>query len=742
MEDGIDALDEARHQHHLRHRGELNRRLARLFWCVIIAIIVTRVAQRVIAWWSRRSRYRKYHPPRSYGTSGPDFCDRIAAFFEALFLLSFRPPRFGSINVPSPSLGQVSLVTFYTITIILLIVSVNAPKFSSHFVDDIAFRAAWISLTQVPLLYFLATKRGPLNLLAAISYERINWFHRWAGRILLLSATVHMAIMMYSISLYEVIKSMDHGMAIVRYGMGAYGTILWIVLTSILPLRRWSYRLFHTNHVASTAVFLWVLYKHVPTYARNLVKLALCIILFDKCLSWIIFLRTNIRIRRLRTKSRLLVLGFPVELTVPEPAHITLPYGVDVTESTTILKLHSLPISWMPGQHLRLYLPKLGLCEIHPFTPATCCSSSTSSTSPDIKVADVERAQQNQTSSPFQSNDMTLLIRSQAGITRRLSRFYSRWLSSPCPNSTQSHQGLAALIDGPYGVTPSWADYENLILIATSTGVSFTLSIMDYLSRISALAHERLHTRKITFVWITRHLEPRFDATVTKMLTAHTVQLRAASINVSVEVYVTCTESNACEKGGSPGLQTQPARRNYKLPNWPLTIYTGASLDSPIETGNSYETFRSSSIDSESSTLIDEDPLILPELSSAHTPPPLPPRNPRRLLSSFSFAEGTSSTLAFSECGVDTCKCNLIRPKSVPSSSSSHLPHRTYGSRPNISLIVSSAAPRFGTSRTMVAICANQSIMSQTRNLVAQMNFDYAFRRREAGISIFTEGFT
>ena len=54
---------------------------------------------------------------------------------------------------------------------------------------------------------------------------------------------------------------------------------------------------------------------------------------------------------------------------------------------------------------------------------------------------------------------------------------HADWLSLPCPNASRPSSSLTAFIDGPYGNAPAWEEYENLVLVATSSGVSFMLSI-------------------------------------------------------------------------------------------------------------------------------------------------------------------------------------------------------------------------------------------------------------------------
>jgi hypothetical protein len=289
---------------------------------------------------------------------------------DALALLPC--PTLCGFLAPSLSLGQVLCIAGYGWAVLLLIVFVDAPALSSHFVDDVGFRAAWITLVQVPLVFFLATKRGPLNLLAGVSYERVNWVHRWAGRGLVLSATVHMSIMMSSIPVSKIGTSTDKTMTVVRYGIGSYGAILWVAISSVLPLRRWSYRTFRINHCISTLIFAWVLFKHIPRYARLPVYMAVGFLACDWLCTVCSLCKNNISLHRQEGFAKFrhnrdrqsFSFGHAVKMSTVRTGRGSLDFVPDSNEhslaSTIMIRVCDVPLSWRPGQHVRLYFAQLG----------------------------------------------------------------------------------------------------------------------------------------------------------------------------------------------------------------------------------------------------------------------------------------------------------------------------------------------------------------------------------------------
>lgn len=671
------------------------------------------------------------------------------AFSKSIILLSLPRP----FNILSVSVGRLLANTLYASIIAALLVSVDAPQFSAHFADDVAFRAAWITVTQVPLVYILSAKKGPLNLFAGLSYERINWMHRWVGRVMFLCATTHMSIMMSSISISELMRSPEKAMSVVRYGAGAYATLSWIAISSILPLRTWSYRSFCINHFLSSLTFLWAIANHVPKYARLPIYTSVGIIAIDQCLRGYGFLWNNISIRPLKRKfskfrkrpsRQVLAMGHPVKMMTPFITNRT----ALTSESTTVVRICDVPFSWRPGQHVRVYLPKLGAFEMHPFTPATC-SDVSSSPFPPSKNNDVEHNGLLSSHLSLPGNDMVLMIKAHHGLTRRLADYHSEWLSQPCPNSSRPSPSLTAFLDGPYGNPPTWEDYESIVLVATSTGVSFILSILDYLEQLCFEGQARLRTQQIRFIWINRHVEPQFEAIVTDLLLRHTTILRESDIRVEAEYHFTCTESNLHDTGlgaqdYDPFAHLRRPRRNYFAGRPPLRIRNPNAMDDDdedesagkvIEPRISEAGSRSSCETYTSSTLIDDDEDAVSDIEN--TLEDLETSCWDRMPSLRLPAVGRRIP------EIQDCQCELTRRQEwkCKLKNKGDFVERAYGSRPDVPAIVAATVPRNNPTSTMITVCSNQGVARQMRGAVAALNKEYARGIRDYQVELYIEGY-
>ncbi|CAO2648743.1 Nn.00g096920.m01.CDS01 [Neocucurbitaria sp. VM-36] len=761
-------VDDIRYQHHLKHRGRTNKQIFWITWSTIAVITSIRVTRKVFKWWVRRCR-RRHRYPKPVASSLIGILRRGLAFMRAISIVPL--PAKGRLAMPTWTLGCLLFKVFYMTIAVSILTGVDASILTPHFLDDVAFRAAWLTLTQIPLVYFLSSKRGLLNIIAGFSYERINHIHRWAGRIMFLSATIHMAIMNSSISMRDILHSHDKSMSVVRYGFGAYSLLAWIAVTSVLPLRAWSYRAFYINHWISTLAFLVIIFVHVPSHARTPTCLATVFVALDKLLVSLLFFRNNFSIRSLKHKFAkfrrgpgrdLLVAGYPVEMTAPSLVTLGLPR--QTKDSTTIIRICNLPFTWKPGQHVRLYIPALGALEMHPFTPANC-----SVMPPPPLPPRMNRGRENfgliNTALQAQISEMMLMIRAHSGFTRRLGEYYAEWLTRPCPNASELPSTLTAYIDGPYGSPPAWELYENLVLIGTSSGVSFILAIVDHLEQLCFTGNGELKTKTVTFMWITRHVDPQLEEMVQGLLLRYSTILRESNITVEADFYTTCLDSDI----GPRMIQHDPfshlrrqrgvnliCRPALKIRN-PSEIYEEWSREAQMETLNSEEVelFMSGECDSarnsfesdgisEISTLVegrmenesDADPFsdayATGARDAAYRPllTPLPPS-----------LQGTAR-VPHQSLEVQSCHCAVIQHQRQKLGSFRRYDTitRNFSTRPNISQKLSDVISQTSTGATMVAVCSNENIVRAAQSTVARMNLDCALGRRKGRVEIFVEG--
>ena len=401
-----------------------------------------------------------------------------------------------------PPLGHSLLLLSYWVLIIAILTTKSVIS-DAYYYERIGFRAAWVSVTQVPLVYFLASKNNIIGLLIGSSYERLNWLHRWVSRTLWVTVTIHGSSFLTEWIRADFVKLELAMMPMVKYGIATWFLLTWMLISSLFPIRRLAYELFILQHLASAGVLLWLLYVHVPKYAAYNVYLSIGITTLDWLTRICWSLWRNVSRRRAgasRTPGR--KLGYRVEVRA-------LPG--DITQLT----LQSVPFRWRPGQHIRLSIPRLGLLESHPYTISNAHSQSPSNP----------------------TTEAHLVVRAHSGFSRRV---YKHALKQ------QGSFSMRALVSGPYGDPPTWNTFETLVLAAASTGASFTLPIVE------SVLENPCCVRRIDFLLLLRHNEHK---------TPYLERLRKACArsqlaNVSLRVHLAFTGSHLqlqdFDKPGSP----------------------------------------------------------------------------------------------------------------------------------------------------------------------------------------------
>ena len=310
----------------------------------------------------------------------------------------------------------------------------------AYYWERIGFRAAWISVTQVPLVYFLAMKVNIIGFLSGTSFDRLNWLHRWVSRTLLITITIHGGFFIREWMRADFMQLELSMMPMVKYGLGAWAVLIWTLFSSLLPIRRIAYELFVLQHIAAAAVFLGLLWAHVPSYASYNIWLSIALLVFDRTarVAWLFY--QNIGKSRESTKH------FPIRIGYD--AHLR-----SVSENLTVITLRDVSFTWKAGQFSYLWFPTIGLLESHPFTVSNLST----------KVSGV-------------NSTAEFVVRAHSGFTRRLHRHALR--------ATHNGPGVSKVIAmGPFGYYPTWNTFETHILISASTGTSFTLPILETLIR-------------------------------------------------------------------------------------------------------------------------------------------------------------------------------------------------------------------------------------------------------------------
>lgn len=383
-----------------------------------------------------------------------------------------------------PSLGQsLAIITYWAI--ITLFLTTGSILHDAYYWERVGFRAAWVSVTQVPLIYLLAGKVNVLGILLGSSYVDLNWIHRWVSRTLLVTATVHGGFFISEWVRADFFQAELDMMPMVKWGMAAWGILAWTAISSLFPLRRLCYEFFVIQHLASAGVFLWLLYKHVPSYAAYNVWMAVAFAVSGRVLRTCIFLFRNIsrngigHIAELQEKP-----GDITQLTIPD-----------------------IKFTWRPGQHVVLWCPSLGPLGSHPFT-----------------IANIPQKE-----SSGEPDQVQLILRARSGFTRKLYRKAASTQHARPPT-------MRAFVNGPFGNLPAWNAFETVVLVSASTGASFTLPILE------SILNDPCCVSRIDCLFLVRQ-RAHIDAYLPRIMAAAS-HPRAAELELQIVIAVTGEKDN------------------------------------------------------------------------------------------------------------------------------------------------------------------------------------------------------
>ncbi|TVY78472.1 Ferric/cupric reductase transmembrane component [Lachnellula suecica] len=395
-----------------------------------------------------------------------------------------------------PPVGTILLLVVYFAWVILLEFVDNDVEGAQHF-TSLGVRAAWLAVAQVPLLILLAGKNNIIVLVSGVSYERLNVLHRWVSRVLLFLVTLHVIFLHLSWNAYDLGPLEYATDSCIPTGWAVYAILIWMNISTIAPIRNFSYEFFVVQHIITFFGFIIAVMMHLPStalYSRVYIYIPIAFYLLDRIIRSSRYAWNNIR---------------------PGRATLTALEG-----GVTRVRVQSKTIkNWKAGSHVFLSVPKFGIGQSH---PATIASTPTS-----------------------HGGDLVFVLKSHKGFTSRLLKSASNSSTSLLPtketSATSSVQiSHLSLIDGPYGSSHSdFAAFDSVLLISGSTGTTFTLPILLDLSQRAQKT--KLPLKRITFLWIVKNTS--WTSWTSSELATAAEALRAAGIELDIRIHVTCDEN-------------------------------------------------------------------------------------------------------------------------------------------------------------------------------------------------------
>lgn len=305
-----------------------------------------------------------------------------------------------------------------------------------------------VAVSQLPLQYMLAMKypNSPITLATGLTHERLNAYHRLAGRIIhaLIASHAVLYLRFFAVKGLLTKRIMDWD---VRLGVMAFWTMNFLGILAIPPIRRQVYHaVFYRSHVILTAILPVVLWFHVP-YTRIYVAQA------------ILFALANGILRGGASQ--------PATVTYEEA-------GKDIVRvRAKVGGKHLYP--YLPGVHVYLNQPGIG-----PRTPFTVLSA---------------RALGNSE----KESEIELIAKNSYGP-----------MTGALADATKHNQKLKLSLEGPYGEAqvymPELLDEENarrgcFLVVAGGVGATYALPIYKALVKI------RGSTNDMRLLWLVRKEE-------------------------------------------------------------------------------------------------------------------------------------------------------------------------------------------------------------------------------------------
>lgn len=145
------------------------------------------------------------------------------------------------------TLAETGIVIIYIGFMLFLLID-NTPNIPPSptipfTIIGIANRAGLLALASLPLQVILACRLNPISFALGVSYDKLQFLHRWVGRTTLALAITHASCKLMQSSSFK-----DHSFR--RFGLGAFVVALFLVLSTLRYFRRNYYEFFVSAHIA------------------------------------------------------------------------------------------------------------------------------------------------------------------------------------------------------------------------------------------------------------------------------------------------------------------------------------------------------------------------------------------------------------------------------------------------------------------------------------------------------------
>jgi len=433
--------------------------------------------------------------------------------------------RFGRFTLQSPSLGVVAIVVGHLVLVtVLCLMGFDLSNIINW--QYVGYRTGIVSMAQLPLIFLLAGRNNIIGMLTGMSYERLNWLHRWTARSLLFTSTLHMGYWFASWAPYgDYISYMATNDRTTIEGIVAWSIMAWLVFSSFAPIRGWNYEIFVLQHTISYIALIVGIYMHTPPATHGWIWGPVAIYFLDKLTRAAYSVYINLAIfhpQRQRSQQG------EKQLWACQATLTALP------DNITRVSIANPPLTWQPGQHAFLSAHTIAPLQSHPFTISSLPSD----------------------------GKLEFLIKAHRGGTKRFFAHAQKAqltlpsLHDPVPSGGKT---TSVAIEGAYGRMRPLRQFDSVVLFAASTGAAFTMPLLRDIvrqwrnttsssqSRSSLLsAPDVAATRHIRFVWVVKsRAQLRWFSEQLNQAMKDVQELcqQGKDVELEASVYVTCDES-------------------------------------------------------------------------------------------------------------------------------------------------------------------------------------------------------
>ncbi|CAH7666400.1 hypothetical protein PPACK8108_LOCUS752 [Phakopsora pachyrhizi] len=423
-----------------------------------------------------------------------------------LYLLS--RPIFQAFNLKVPltgglNFGQTLIIIVYMVALVILSLYNNTDD-ATNIVNYRRF--GFIALAQLPILVTLSMKNGPLNYFIGQGYEKLNFLHRFIGRMVFVFSLVHGALQIrFQVTIRKSFRLHEASL----YGFIALCALFMMAFTGLRFFRSATYQLFLMTHIIGYIVVIVTLWMHTPA-TQPYIAYIIAATGFDYLM----------KIVKARVKNA---------------TFTAMPGGL------TRIEVHGINDGWRAGQHVFIRVMKgRHIFEKHPFTIANAPNSSSphGGTGHMLLVAKA-------------AGDFTKSIHELAGAPQTSDSLVDvsgkeKGQSSPDLESDNKLSGFkkissnttyTVIVDGPYGsFFTDMTQYRNVLLCAGGSGFTFCMSTLEDIVG-EAVQGGRKVTRNITIVWSLR--EPDMIESFGPALENTIAVGQAHDINITLKLFIT-----------------------------------------------------------------------------------------------------------------------------------------------------------------------------------------------------------